>query len=247
MKKLLQNILITIWRIWFYAVFLGTILFAVPVLLIVTAKESWYPIFFKIAKFWANTILFLMGFRVKKLNRPLLEKGKSYMFVANHTSMIDILLMFSIIKTPFLFLGKAELGKMPIFGYFYKRTNILVDRRSLKSSKKAFQEAHRRLSGGMSLCIFPEGGVPDDESIVLDEFKSGAFRLATAHEISILPMSFYDCKKRFSYTFFSGKPGQLRVRFHDVIQTKFTDDKREVNQLKDAVFHLIHNDLIKNQ
>ena len=48
-------------------------------------------------------------------------------------------------------------------------------------------EAQKRLNRGLSVCIFPEGGVPYDESIVLDTFKDGAFRLAIEHQIPIVP------------------------------------------------------------
>jgi 1-acyl-sn-glycerol-3-phosphate acyltransferase len=61
--------------------------------------------------------------------------------------------------------------------------------------------------------------VPDDESIVLDTFKDGAFRLAIEHKIPIIPITFADNKKRFSFTFFSGKPGKLRVKVHKPVQT----------------------------
>ena len=61
-------------------------------------REEWYPIFFKLARFWAYIILFGMGFTpiIKKGVR--FKKGESYMFVANHTSMIDIMLMLFIAK-----------------------------------------------------------------------------------------------------------------------------------------------------
>ena len=59
-----------------------------------------------------------MGFKVKKTTEQKIEKSKSYMFCANHTSMIDIMLMLSIVKNPFVFVGKAELSKVPIFGFF---------------------------------------------------------------------------------------------------------------------------------
>src|SRR5690554_4366903 len=102
------------------------------------------------------------------------EKEKSYMFVANHTSMTDIMLMFYSVKNPFVFVGKKELAKIPLFGFFYKRTSILVDRGNSKSKKDVFYAAQKRLENGLSVCIFPEGGVPDDSSIVLDSFKDGA-------------------------------------------------------------------------
>ena len=65
----------------------------------------------------------------------------------------------------------------------------------------------------MSICIFPEGGVPD-ESVVLDRFKTGAFRLSVEHNLPLVPMTFFDNKKRFSYTFFSGSPGRMRAQVH---------------------------------
>ena len=88
----------------------------------------------------------------------------------------------------------------------------------------------------MSICIFPEGGVPDQESIVLDHFKDGAFRLAIEHQIDIAPMVFFDNKKRFSFRFFSGSPGKLRVKTLALIATKgkTLDNKRELNQLTRA-------------
>jgi 1-acyl-sn-glycerol-3-phosphate acyltransferase len=42
--------------------------------------------------------------------------------------MADIMLMLAVVKNPFVFVGKRELAKVPLFGFFYKRTCILVDR-----------------------------------------------------------------------------------------------------------------------
>ena len=244
MNKLFKSLAILIWRIWFYCWVIGTIIVAFPLLLIITSKESWYPTFFKIARAWGKTILFVMGFKVKKEFTEAIVKGKSYMFCANHTSMIDIMLMLSVVKNPFVFVGKAELGKLPIFGFFYKRTCILVDRDNPASRKAVFAEAQKKLNSGLSVCIFPEGRVPEDESIVLDTFKNGAFILAIEHKIPIVPMSFYDCKKRFSYTFFSGSPGNLRVKVHNFIPTNnYTiSDKSILNQ---KTHNVIYNSLIK--
>jgi len=49
-----------------------------------------------------------------------LEKGQSYMLVANHTSMLDIMMMLKTSKNPFVFVGKKELVNIPVFGFFYK-------------------------------------------------------------------------------------------------------------------------------
>ena len=208
-----------LYRVWFYILVMLPIIILFPILLISISKESWYPYFFKLARFWAKFILMGMGFNVKIVAHQVPEKDKSYMFIANHTSMVDIMLMLVSVKNPFVFVGKKELAKIPLFGFFYKRTCILVDRSSAKSRQAVFLRAQRLLKSGLSICIFPEGGVPD-EHIVLDTFKDGAFRLAINHQIPIVPIIFLDNKKRFSYTFFSGGPGKMRVKIYEFLETK---------------------------
>ena len=180
-----------------------------------------------------------MGFIWKVEREQVPEMDKSYMFVANHTSMVDIMLMLVSVKNPFVFVGKKELAKIPLFGFFYKRTCILVDRSSAKSRQAVFLQAQRRLKQGLSICIFPEGGVPE-EHILLDEFKDGAFRLAINHNIPIVPITFADNKKRFSYTFFSGGPGQMRVKIHKFLETanlEIVDTKKLNNEAKTIIYN----------
>ncbi|MGB5419459.1 lysophospholipid acyltransferase family protein, partial [Algibacter sp.] len=173
--KVFKYIFWGLYRIWFYILVALPILILFPILLVSIAKEAWYPYFFKIARFWAKFILIGMGFAYRIDREQTLDKDKSYMFIANHTSMADIMLMLVSVKNPFVFVGKAELAKIPLFGFFYKRTCILVDRSSAKSRQAVFLRAQRRLKTGVSICIFPEGGVPE-EQIMLDAFKDGAFR-----------------------------------------------------------------------
>jgi 1-acyl-sn-glycerol-3-phosphate acyltransferase len=241
----MKNIFRLLWRIWFYILFGGLIFVFAPVLLIVTAKEKWYPVFFKIARLWANIILIGMGFRIKKRVVQEIKKEDSYMFIANHTSIIDVMLMLAVTKNPFVFVGKQELAKIPVFGFFYKRTCILVDRKNIRSKQKVFMAAQQKIDAGLSICIFPEGLVPEDETIVLDNFKKGAFRLAIEHSLPIVPMSFYDCKKRFSYTFFTGSPGLLRVKIHSFFETTHLN-LDETSVLQNQCHDLIYEDLILN-
>jgi len=230
--KIFKKIFWVLYRIWFYILVTLPILILFPILIISILKESWYPYFFKLARIWARFILIGMGFKVKIENQQTLQKNKSYMFIANHTSMADIMLMLVSVKNPFVFVGKKELAKIPLFGFFYKRTCILVDRSSPKSRQAVFLMAQRRLKSGLSICIFPEGGVPE-EHIMLDEFKDGAFRLAINHQIPVVPLTFKDNKKRFSYTFFSGGPGLMRVKVHEFLETKNLkiDSTKELNNM----------------
>jgi 1-acyl-sn-glycerol-3-phosphate acyltransferase len=230
--KALQYIFWALWRIWFYIILAVPIIVLSPFLILTLSWDRTYPLFFKIARFWGRFILFGMGFYYRVEREQELQKGKSYMLVANHTSMTDIMLMLAITKNPFVFVGKAELARIPIFGFFYRRSSILVDRNSSRSRFEVFEQAQKRLKLGLSVCIFPEGGVPEDESILLDEFKDGAFRLAIDHQIPIVPITFADNKKRFSFTFFSGSPGIMRAKVHHFIPTEGLkqDDKKELKE-----------------
>ncbi len=219
----LKNIAIFFYRMWFYFLMFIYIVVFLPILLVGILKETWYPFFFWMARGWAIFILFGMGFIPVVKREVEFVKGQNYMFVANHTSMTDIMLMLYLSKNPFVFVGKKERSKIPLFGFFYRRTCILVDRSDAQSRREVFNSAQRKLNLGYSVCIFPEGGVPDDESVLLDQFKPGAFRLAIEHNINIAPMTFHDNKRLFSYTFFSGGPGRLRVKSHKFIETNGLD------------------------
>lgn len=219
------------------------ILIMFPFLVLSILSEKGYPYFFFMARIWAKFILFGMGFHYKVESEQEIDSKKSYMIVANHTSMADIMLMLAIVKNPFVFVGKQELAKIPIFGFFYKRTCILVDRSNSKSRMAVFTKAQKRIQQGLSVCIFPEGGVPNDESIVLDHFKEGAFKLAIQHQIPILPISFGDNKERFPYTFFAGSPGIMRVKIHKQVETS---NKNESNrkEIREHVRNTIYTQLV---
>lgn len=243
--KFLKYPLILLYRIWFYILVLVPIIVLFPFILATILSEKTYPLFFRIARIWAKVILIGMGFNYSIEGDEVFEDGKSYMLVANHTSMTDIMLMLIAVKNhPFVFVGKKELAKIPIFGFIYKRVCILVDRSSSKSRYAVFERAQKRIHQGLSICIFPEGGVPE-EHIVLDEFKDGAFRIALEHGLPIVPMVFFDNKKRFSYTFFSGSPGKMRAKIYPIIETKgkTLEDK---NALKQQVREIILQPLLED-
>lgn len=163
------------------------------------------------------------------------------MLVANHTSMLDIMLMLRVSRNPFVFVGKKELVKIPIFGFFYKRVCIMVDREDSRSRTGVYMRAKRRLGQGLSICIFPEGGVPE-EHIVLDEFKDGAFKMTISHGIPVVPITFYDNKKRFPFTLLSGGPGVTRAKVHSFFKTDRLKEEEKAT-LRDQVRNVILKEL----
>ena len=164
------------------------------------------------------------------------------MLVANHTSYIDIMVMLRMRKTPFVFVGKKELVQIPIFGYLYKRAAIMVDRSSSKSRFEVYERAQKVIQKGYSVCIFPEKEYID-ESVILNPFKKGAFKLAIEHELPIFPMVFLDCKRKFPWYTTHGYPGSLRVKALAVIPTKNLI-LEETHILQESIYLQIKNELM---
>ena len=249
MIKAIKIFFIAVWNVWFYVLGFIGIVITLPFLIIFSIKESFYPYFYWVARnIWSNIIMYGMGFYPEIKFKQHIIKGKSYMLVSNHKSMIDIMLMLSLSKDPIVFVGKKELEKIPLFGYFYRRVCILVDRSSPESRKEVYTKAIKRLDTGISVCIFPEGGVPDP-SAILDKFKNGAFSLAIQFQIPIVPITFLDCEKKFPYFFaynhFYGSPGKLRANVHEFIETKGLNQENK-EFLKEKVYDIMHKDLLSN-
>lgn len=230
-----------IWRLWFYILMFATVILMTPLLLIFTYKEEYYHLLWKLVRIWSKVLIYGMGFRLEIQLDEEIEPNKSYMFCPNHSSFMDPFVLIVLSKNPIVFVGKKELVKIPVFGFFYKRAVIMVDRSNLESRKRVFEMAKKKLQNGVSMAIFPEGLVPT-EDVILAPFKKGAFSLAIEFQMPIVPQVYYDCKRFFSWDFLKGGPGVLRVRQHQFISTKEVT-LEDVDTLKENIFDLIYNDL----
>ena len=238
----LMRFLIIIWRIWFYFLSSIPVLLLFPLLAILLVSPNGYRPFFWIARnIWSRWVLLGMGFRLKKGLKTTLDTKKNYLLVANHSSYIDIMLMFASAPNPFVFVGKKELVKIPFFGYLFKNAAIMVDRSSSKSRYGVYGRAKKVLEKGYSLCIFPEKDYLD-ETILLNPFKQGAFRIAIDHQLPICPMVFLDCKRKFPWNTTHGYPGVLRVDIHPPEPTAGLT-KDDIPELQQKIYDLIYSEL----
>ena len=144
--KFLKIPFLFIWRLWFYILIIGSIILISPLLFILTAKEEYYPTFWKLIRVWSKVLVYGMGFRLKVQNDQILDRNKSYMFCPNHASLMDPFVLIILSKNPIVFVGKQELVKIPVFGFFYKRVVIMVDRNN-PESKDVDVSYLKRLAG----------------------------------------------------------------------------------------------------
>ena len=241
-KEMIKNLFLQLGRFWFYFLAGIQVIIYFPLLFIILLFPNGYSIIFWIARnLWARITLYGSGYFIKIENKEKLNSENSSMLIANHASYMDIFLMLLVSKKPFVFVGKKELSEIPIFGYVYKRAAILVDRSDSSSRYAVYEKANDALKKGYNVCIFPETHYLDD-TILLGDFKRGAFKIAIENNLSIIPMVFYDCKLKHPWYPKFGKLGELRVKVLKKINVENLTEK-DIEGLTTKAFNLIKKEL----
>lgn len=217
----MTKILNYLWRGWLLILaFVLTIILGIPVYLLSFNKKN-YKYAYQLIRLWCFGMFFGMGLRYELINLTdkKIDKNKQYVFISNHTSIMDIMLPCILFPNhPLCYVGKKELVKIPIFGTIYKRICVMVDRSSARSRADVYRRCAEKMEEGNSIVIFPEGGVPDDTSIVLDDFKDGAFTLSSKHHSPIAVFTFIGLKEMFPFDNSKGYPGKVKVYFNDILE-----------------------------
>jgi 1-acyl-sn-glycerol-3-phosphate acyltransferase len=145
----------------------------------------------------------LMGWRIDVANRELLDAARPCVFVGNHQSFLDVVTFGSIFPKRTVSAGKREIGRIPIFGWFYRLSgNLVIDRSNPRGARDSLEEAARTIrEEGVSVWFMPEGHRNTGPQLL--PFKTGAFRLALIA----------DTRRRLA------RPGNLRVTVLEPIPT----------------------------
>ncbi len=232
-----------LWRGWFIVLgFIFLIILGIPLLLFSINKKHYKYAYFCM-RLWCIIVFYGMGFRYELVNLcgKKIDKNRKYIFIANHTSMMDVLLPAILHPHhPLVFIGKQELEKIPIFNIIYRRIAVMVDRKDPKSRAAVYEKSAQRMNEGNSIVLFPEGGVPDDTSIVLDRFKDGAFKLAEKHNYPIAVYAFVGPKEMFPFDYGKGHPGKIKIYLNDILEPT-----QSAEELKATAYSLIKNTLEK--
>jgi len=137
--------------------------------------------------FWAKfSLLICPMLKIKMTGGKNLDPKRTYIFVVNHQSLSDILVVLYL-QYPFKFMAKKELFSIPFFGWGMELTGYIpLVRGNRESGKHALDLAKAYLSRGMSVLMFPEGTRSPDGTI--KNFKRGAFRLSVELGIPVVPI-----------------------------------------------------------
>ncbi len=199
---------------------------------------------YMLCQLWADFFLLMMGIRQHYIYDSRPDTNKQYVFVFNHISYLDIpLLMKAIRKQHFRVLGKAEMAKIPIFGFLYSNTVVLVDRSSAAKRAKSVLQLKSVIKKGISIVISPEGTFNNTHQ-PLKEFYDGAFKVAIETQTPIKPILFLDAYDRYHYgNIFSLTPGKSRIVYLEEIPVEGLTTK-DVQWLKEKVYNIMEEKLI---
>ena len=134
--KWLSALLGYIWKIYFLLVVMIVILVLYPIQHVLLSHEKYFPQGFRLTRFQAKAILFLIGVRKEIHGKIPDDSTTSYIICPNHSSYLDILLLYAAFPNYFIFLGKKELGSIPVFNIYFKAVFVfLLKRNSLLRSE----------------------------------------------------------------------------------------------------------------
>lgn len=212
----------TIWKLWFITNFVITLLLLYPFFWCFLLNEKWYGHAFQLMRIWAKWLCYGSGiFPSVKYEVEQSKIPSPSIIVANHSSYLDIVLSFIAMPNYFIFVGKQEINKAPLFRIFFKKMNILVNRKSVIDSHRAYVRAGEEIDKGRSVFIFPEATISSKGHII--PFKNGAFKLAIDKQIPIVPIVYFENWKLLQNGGFltaNGRPGIPRIVVKEPVHTK---------------------------
>lgn len=241
--KVIKAIGTLLYKVYFGFVFLLTGSLLYPYFFIALRGEKKYDRAKKIKKIWSRLLCILAFIKIDVKNKELFPEKGPYIVCANHTSYLDIILMYFIIPEDFAFLGKAEVLKWPLISIFFKRgVDIPVFRNNRKKATESLLQANNALKNGRSLAIFPEGGIMENPP-TMGPFKNGAFTLSIDNNTPIIPVTFVNNYKLFSdhtEVFKRGRPGKSIVKIHSPI---YIDNTTNLITLRNMTYDVIKKGL----
>ncbi|MDD3905114.1 MAG: lysophospholipid acyltransferase family protein [Candidatus Omnitrophica bacterium] len=162
---------------------------------------------------WAKAVVGLNPYwHIKVSGLEHIDKNRTYIVVANHQSLADIIIVY-LIRMQFKWVAKDSLFNLPFVGWCMSLAkHIKLERGDFGSIKKVYREAAGWLRGGMSVLFFPEGTRSNTGE--MRDFQNGAFKLAIKEKVPVLPVSIKgtgDAIPKGTWLFQTSVPGSVTV------------------------------------
>ena len=186
-----------------------------------------------------NVLFKLSGIKVEIEGKENIPDHKKFVLIANHQSFLDINVIWpSITMTSFI--AKAELWKIPVFGWVLTKIGCIPVHRNPRKNLGMGATVKKRLEDNVTISVFPEGHRSNDGHML--PFQNGIFRMAKENEFPLLPVTIVDSGKRLSKTKWAQTPGVVKIVVHP-LQTPESFRDKSVAQLRDEMHNMISSAL----
>jgi len=235
-----------LYSIYAFLLFVAIMLLIFPVCLLagLLGRIRGGNVIIRLCMLWADLWFPLIFIQVRRIYEGRPDKKRPYIFLANHIAYIDAALLMKAVRQPFRPLAKAEMKRIPLFGFIYDRATVLVKRDNPADRAHSLRLLRSITRRGISVLVFPEGtfnvtGEP------LKEFYNGAFRVAIETGTPILPMLFLDTHERMPHSSpFHMSPGRCRIVYLPPIPVEGLA-LHQLRELKSSTFDLMERKLIE--
>jgi 1-acyl-sn-glycerol-3-phosphate acyltransferase len=171
-----------------------------------------------LARLWARIILGLFGVRVEVTGAAAIDAGQPYVFMANHSSAIDIWAVLLGLPVHVRMIAKKQLGYIPLFGWAMRAGRfIFIDRGNAVRARRSIELAKERIRGGQSVLLFPEGTRTRDGRLL--PFKKGGFLLAIDAGVPIVPIAIVGAHELMPPGRLALRPGHVTLRIGAPVPT----------------------------
>jgi 1-acyl-sn-glycerol-3-phosphate acyltransferase len=172
------------------------------------------------ARGWARVILRCAGADVVLENPEVIDASRPRILVANHVSWFDVLALIAHMPGRCVFVAKAELARVPIFGRAVAACgHIFIDRDDRNRAVESLGAARGLLENeSPTIIMFPEG--TRSATGELQPFKKGAFVLAIQTGVDIVPAAISGSREIMRKGSLLIRPGTVSVRFGEPIDVQ---------------------------
>lgn len=242
----IKKILSRFFAIWALITFVVTflIIYIPSMITWLIPEPKGQDLFIRIARFWMNIWLNLIGCPITVKGKENFSKGNEYIVTCNHNSLMDIPLSCPYIPGANKTIAKSSFAKIPLFGFFYMKGSVLVDRKNDNSRRQSYEKMKQVLNNGMHMSIYPEG-TRNRTSDPLKKFHDGAFKLAIDTKKAIIPAIIFNTKEVLppgrSFYFW---PKKLQIHFLPPIEINENDN---YTNLKEKVFSIMSDYYVSNK
>ena len=211
---------------------------AVAIILVLVAINKTSPAIDKVIRAWSRAWLLTTGTSLEVIGKGHIDSSLSYVVVANHLSVLDIMACVLAVPLPIRFLAKKELFRVPVLAQGMRAVGIIeVDRTSRGAiHAEVNRRAKELIAANRSLIIYAEGTRPRDGR--MKSFKKGAFTMAIAGHLPVLPLSLHGSYEAWPPGQLLVRGGHIRVVIDAPIETTAMTHA-DTSRLRDQVFDII--------